>query len=113
MNLYQCYATNNNCYKAGGKLTPKGIMVHSTGANNPNLKRYVQPDDGKLGKNLNNNSFNTPLPGGRQVCVHAFIGKLANGNIATYQILPWNFSVLCIETYSYRLNGFVGLLADL
>ena len=23
------------------------------------------------------------------------------------------FSVLCIETYSYRLNGFVGLLADL
>nr|DAZ23811.1 MAG TPA: PGRP recognition protein [Caudoviricetes sp.] len=25
------------------RITPKGIMVHSTGCNNPNLKRYVQP----------------------------------------------------------------------
>lgn len=91
MNLYKCYATRNECYKAGKTIKPKGIMVHSTGANNPNLKRYVQPDDGKLGVNLNNNSFNNPLPGGRQVCVHAFIGKLANGDIATYQILPWNY----------------------
>ena len=38
------------CYTAGRKITPKGIMVHSTGANNPNLKRYVGPDDGLLGK---------------------------------------------------------------
>lgn len=22
-----------------------GVLWHSTGANNPNLKRYVQPDD--------------------------------------------------------------------
>lgn len=38
--------TNNACYKAGKTITPKGIMVHSTGANNPWLKRYVGPDDG-------------------------------------------------------------------
>ena len=43
MNLNKCLLTNNNCYKAGVKMIPKGIMVHSTGANNPNLKRYVQP----------------------------------------------------------------------
>jgi hypothetical protein len=30
-------------------------------------------------------------PDGRQVCVHAFIGKLADGTIATYQTLPWNY----------------------
>jgi len=24
------------------------------------------------------------------VCVHAFIGRLADGSIATYQTLPWN-----------------------
>jgi hypothetical protein len=65
-------------------------MVHSTGANNPNLKRYVGPDDGLLGKNQYNNHWNQDKPGGRQVCVHAFIGKLADGNIATYQTLPWN-----------------------
>lgn len=65
-------------------------MLHSTGANNPNLKRYVGPDDGKLGLNINNNHWNTSTPEGRQVCAHAFIGKLNDGTIATYQTLPWN-----------------------
>ena len=41
MNLHKLIFTNNDCYKAGKTMTPKGIMVHSTGANNPNLKRYV------------------------------------------------------------------------
>lgn len=90
MNLHKLLLTNNACYKAGRTITPKGIMVHSTGANNPNLKRYVGPDDGLLGKNQYNNHWNTDKPGGRQVCVHAFIGKLADGTIATYQTLPWN-----------------------
>lgn len=91
MNLKQRFATNNECYKVGKTIKPKGIMVHSTGANNPNLKRYVQPDDGLLGVNPNGNSFNSYRPGGRQVCVHAFIGKLKDGSIATYQTLPWNY----------------------
>ena len=89
MRLYQCYATRNACYQAGQTIVPRGIMVHSTGANNPYLRRYVQPDDGRLGENTNGNHFNVPLPGGRQVCVHAFIGRLADGTIATYQTLPW------------------------
>lgn len=90
MNLQKLILVNNECYKAGRTIVPKGIMVHSTGANNPNLKRYVGPDDGLLGKNQYNNHWNQPRPGGRQVCVHAFIGKLADGSIATYQTLPWN-----------------------
>ena len=90
MNLHKLILTNNACYKAGRTITPKGIMVHSTGANNPNLKRYVGPDDGLLGKNQYNNHWNQDRPDGRQVCVHAFIGKLADGSIATYQTLPWN-----------------------
>jgi hypothetical protein len=90
MNLHKLILTNNACYKAGRTITPKGIMVHSTGANNPWLKRYVGPDDGLLGKNQYNNHWNQDKPGGRQVCVHAFIGKLADGSIATYQTLPWN-----------------------
>lgn len=89
MNLNKLYLTKNECYLADKTMTPKGIMVHSTGANNPNLKRYVGPDDGKLGKNELGNYWNTARPGGRQVCTHAFIGKLANGSIATYQVLPW------------------------
>ena len=69
----------------------KAIMLHSTGANNPYLKRYVQPDDGKLGTNKNGNHWNQPKPDGRSVCVHAFIGKLENGEIATYQTLPFDY----------------------
>jgi N-acetylmuramoyl-L-alanine amidase len=90
MNLHRLVLTNNECYKAGKTITPKGIMVHSTGANTPNLRRYVGPDDGLLGVNQYNNHWNTATPGGRQVCVHAFIGKLKDGTIATYQTLPWN-----------------------
>jgi len=90
MNLHKLILTENACYKAGKTITPKGIMVHSTGANNPWLKRYVGPDDGLLGKNQNNNHWNRDKPDGRQVCVHGFIGKLADGSIATYQTLPWN-----------------------
>lgn len=90
MNLNKLIFTENACYKAGKKITVKGIMVHSTGANNPWLKRYVGPDDGKLGKNQYNNHWNTYHPGGREVCVHGFIGKLADGSIATYQTLPWD-----------------------
>jgi len=88
MNLRTLIFVNNACYKAGRTIVPKGIMVHSTGANNSNLKRYVGPDDGLLGHNPYGNHWNRTMD--RQVCVHAFIGKLADGSIATYQTLPWN-----------------------
>lgn len=87
MNLHECIFTNNDCYKRNVKIKPKGIMVHSTGANNPWLKRYVQPDDGLLGDNAYNNDWNRK---GLSVCVHAFIGKLSDGTVATYQTLPWD-----------------------
>lgn len=70
--------------------------MHSTGANNPNLRRYVQPshtDPARaellklLGVNNNSNSWQRD---NIDVCVHGFIGKLADGSIATVQTLPWN-----------------------
>lgn len=88
MNLHELIFYNNDCYKAGRKIKPRGIMVHSTGANNPRLSRYVGPDDGLLGKNPNGNHWNQPMD--RKVCCHAFIGELADGTVATYQVLPWN-----------------------
>ena len=111
MNLRKCLVTNNQCYKNAKKMTVKGIMVHSTGANNPNLKRYVQPDDGLLGVNPYGNHFNTLTPGGRKVCVHAFIGKLKDGSIATYQIMPWDWvawhSGGGSKGYAYNM-GYIG-----
>lgn len=87
MNLYKLILTKNRCYTAGKKITPKGVMWHSTGANNTDLKRYVGPDDGLLGENKNGNHWNRA---DLSVCVHAFIGKLKDGTIATYQTLPWD-----------------------
>jgi N-acetylmuramoyl-L-alanine amidase len=87
MNLHECILTNNDCYTTNRTITPKGVMVHSTGANNPNLRRYVQPDDGLLGTNGNANDWNRS---GTSACVHAFVGKLKDGTIATYQTLPWS-----------------------
>lgn len=87
MNLHTCLFVNSDCYKKGRKIVPKGIMWHSTAAANPYLRRYVQPDDGLLGYNAHQNHWNRS---GLNVCVHAFIGKLADGTIATYQTLPWD-----------------------
>ena len=82
--------TNNDCYKRNARMIPRGIVVHSTGCENPNLKRYIAPDDGTLGKNDYGNDWNR---GGLDVCVHAFIGKNENGEVKTYQTLP--FDVCC------------------
>ena len=51
---YQCYKSG----AAGNTMKPQGIVVHSTGANNPNLNRYVGPDDGILGVNRYGNYWN-------------------------------------------------------
>ena len=89
MKIYKCLLTNNDCYKKAKKMKPKGIVVHSTGANNPNLKRYVQPDDGILGDNKYNNDWNKP---GISKCVNAFIGKDKNGDVKCYQTLPFDYA---------------------
>ena len=70
MTLNKFYLTENECYKVGRKHTVKGIMVHSTGCNNPNVAMYL-------------NYWNQLRPGGRQVCVHAFIGKLFGNEVGT------------------------------
>jgi len=88
MEIKQCILKNNDCYKAGKKIKPIGIVVHSTGVNNSNLKRYVQPDDGLLGLNTNSNDWNRP---GVEKCVHAFIGKDKNGLARVYQTLPFDY----------------------
>lgn len=85
MNLHKCLLTSNDCYIRGRTIRPRGVMVHSTGANNPNLRRYVAPNDGLLGEP----SLRHWNQSGVGACPHAFIGKLADGTIATYQVLPW------------------------
>lgn len=78
--MRQKILTRNDCYQTGRYIRPAGVMVHSTGANNPNLSRYVGP-------NRNNNDWDRPGVG---ACVHAFIGREDDGSVNTVQTLPWD-----------------------
>ena len=86
MRLRKQYLTENDCYRAGRTIRPQGIMVHSTGANNPSVARYV-PGDDVIGRNQYGNDWDRP---GLEKCAHAFVGRFADGSVGTVQTLPWN-----------------------
>lgn len=109
MRLVQQLLTQNDCYKNGRIIIPRGIMVHSTGVNNPKVSRYV-PGDNEIGQNTGGNHWNQPrqycyTDGTKTVgyrdysktlksaqysaCVHAFIGRFADGGVGTVHTLPW------------------------
>ena len=85
LKIYRQFLTESGCYKAGDTSRFVGVQVHSTGSDNPYLKRYVQPDDGRLGVNKNGNSHNRT---DGDVCASAYIGMLKDGTVAVYQTLP-------------------------
>lgn len=85
--IYQRFFEASDCWRQQVRQQNTGVQVHSTGANNPWLRRYVQPDDGFLGVNLNRNSHNRP---GVSVCASAYIGRQSDGTVAVYQALPWD-----------------------
>lgn len=91
MTRYVKHATLNNCYKAADKVTPVGILVHSTGAINKSLKRYVNYPS-VCGVNANKNYWDQPRPEGQNICVHAFLGETAAGTVATVEILPLSYA---------------------
>lgn len=76
----------------------KGILWHSTGVNNPTLKRYVQPLENDsnyeywiklLGKNIYNNDYNHATYSSG---LNAWIGKLENGEVTAIQTMPWEYA---------------------
>lgn len=72
MKVIESILTNNPCYKAGRKITVKGLMLHSVGCPQPSATVFV--------KNWNKASYDS-------ACVHGFIDA-NDGTI--YQTLPWN-----------------------
>ena len=92
-----CMQTQSSNYKGASIIDIKGILWHSTGANNPNLRRYVQPSDTatdraewltRLGVNTAKNDWNHKAI---EAGLNAWIGKLADGTVATVQTMPWNY----------------------
>ena len=84
--------TKNDCYKAARPIVgPKGIVVHSTAAPNPWLKRYVDCPE-QCGVNKAGNHWNhSSKEMGRSVCAHAFIGYDKDKRIRVAQILPYEY----------------------
>jgi len=72
MQIKETILTNNPCYKAGKKITVKGLMLHSVGCPQPSALVFVN--------NWNKSTYD-------RACVHAFI----DGNTGViYQCLPWS-----------------------
>ena len=95
MRLFRQYLEHNDCFKSGKPLRPVGVMVHSTGANNPLVSRYV-PGDEIIGRNTAGNHWDQSNEEWKEKfgvslnkCVHAFVGKLADGEVGAVQTLPW------------------------
>lgn len=63
------FLTENDCYKSGRTITPKGVMVHSCGVAQPDVEVFLR-------------TWNVP---GCTACVHAFVHE---GGVV--QTLPWN-----------------------
>ena len=86
---FEAYATNNRCFRAARKMpsgSPAGIIIHSTGANNPNLRRYVNSPD-ICGENPYKNYFDRA---DIDICPHAVIGLDKSGKVRAAKLLPWN-----------------------
>ncbi len=95
--IIECYQVENDCYKTGEIIDgPKGIVVHSTAANNPYIKRYVDCP-AEFGTNSYNNHWNQS---GVSKMVHAFIGYDKNVNIAIANTLPYEYACWGVGTGS-------------
>lgn len=122
MTLIECIHTQSRCYKCKGgdgyyPAKPVGVLLHTTGVNNPNLKRYTQPstDDPRrsellklIGKNIYGNSWNRDIT----KAVHYFIGRLADGSIATVHNIPLDYSAWGVGrgkkgSYNYNPTAYI------
>ena len=72
MKIIQNILTKNPCYKAGKKITVKGLMLHSVGCPQPSASAFINQ--------WNDADYD-------RACVHAFIDG-NTGNV--HQTLPWN-----------------------
>lgn len=86
---FEAYARNNGAFKAARPMpsgSPAGIIIHSTGVDNPNLRRYVNAPN-ICGNNPYRNYFDRA---DSDVCPHAVIGLDKSGNVRAAKLLPWN-----------------------
>lgn len=102
--LHQCimYDSYNYTHPQYTNMVPVGVLWHDTAGGNPELRRYVQPSKkdenysylmNLIGKNTGGNDWNTLgiINSDHKAGLNAWIGKLADGSVATIQALPWSW----------------------
>ena len=108
MEIIQCYQTKNPCYRKGTPMKPVGIVVHSTGANNPHLCRYVDYPE-RLGVNRYGNHWNRPEAA---TLVHGAIGLDKEGFVTVVNTLPYTMAAWGVGkgsrgSYNYDPTGHI------
>ena len=89
-------------------MTPVGIVVHSTGANNPHLCRYVDCPE-RLGVNRYGNHWNRPEAA---TLVHGAIGLDKEGFVTVVNTLPYTMAAWGVGkgsrgSYNYDPTGHI------
>jgi N-acetylmuramoyl-L-alanine amidase len=116
------YADKNGAYIYGTKMPnskPAGLLWHSTGSDNPWVRRYAADANTKdeiIGNNPNGNGFqqvtdrNGRNAAGKSVpCPNAVMGLGTDGKMLTVKILPDNFCPWCSgagNLATAQKNGF-------
>lgn len=86
MEILQAYQTKNRSYTKNRAISPVGVLVHSTGSVNRELRRYVDAPE-RLGANQYGNHWNSTKA---TKSMHAFIGYDKDKNIIVAQTLPYD-----------------------
>ena len=117
--MIECMFTQNRCMTTKKQaITPVGIIVHSSGANNPNLSRYVAPSDNDpnydyirniIGVNKYGNHHNRTAS---SKALHYYVGKIKVGVVDVCHTLPHNVACWgCGEgkngSYNYSPVGHI------
>lgn len=95
--MIECIFTQNRCMTTKKEIiNPIGIVIHSSGTNNPNLSRYVYPSDNDkdydyirsvIGINKYGNHHNQTSS---SKSMHYYIGKTSSGFVDIVKTLPHN-----------------------
>ena len=111
MEIKTCMATRARAYMSPEPIEKiKGIVLHSTGVNQPYVKRVIQPsnDDpnyaeimADLGENIYHNSWTEN--NATEIC-HCALGKNINGEVVCYNCLPYNYQ--CWGVYHGTKGSF-------
>ena len=108
MRFRQQYLTKNDCYREGRYIAVRGVMIHSTGANNPKVSRYV-PGNDEIGRNTGGNHWDMSdaeriqrFGEKLEKCVHAVIGLFADGEIVS-ATAPDAFADSLVTVKSHKL----------